>query len=533
LLGAALGEGESASGRFRAVELTVLGTPRDARGTEHDAPWPVRCASYSDGVADHASVLGADAIDLATATRALGKELRADVNATADLGKLVEQVWKAGRAANLVGDGSKEENKPANPGGAPKPTVPVLAVDALAAPGTFRGDFDLRSVKVDPAPSANLRFLIDDGKLANGAVVCGASGVPTTLACDRAPSEVAVTSPGLSLMGTTDPNAFPWVFAGDRGQLGVYAPSGTVALRGEPIWGASVDAEDTAWLLVHLPGAGPNELGLIRAPRTGDVPKATPVLDATELTHAADATLAWRWLIDVTGPRARVPHHLLARTVDPQGELGAPVDIGDVSNLAEAGSPESGPRFSVCADGNHIAVRVHGAKSDALAFYTGVAWTTPVALAALGGNLACEANEAVVTALTNTDSAPAIVQARCNAAGCKELRIAISDLLSGTDVLPHTPGNVGVAELDGKLLLLWNAGTLGGLRMRLATPGRLKATADVVLIDTKEAKKSDTITDIRLVGGSPNALLFVQTLATVRVFSVDGSSNVVPLSSTL
>jgi len=138
-----------------------------------------------------------------------------------------------------------------------------------------------------------------------------------------------------------------------------------------------------------------------------------------------------------------------------------------------------------------------------------------------------------LTSLMNTDSAPEIVQARCNAAGCKESHVAIHDLLSGTDVLPHTPGNVTVAELDGKLLLLWNAGVLGGLRMRLATPDRLKATPDTVLMDTKEAKKADTITDIRLVGASPNALLFVQTLAAVRLFSVDGSSMVTPLSSTL
>jgi len=529
LLGASLGERESPSSRFRGIQLTVLGTPRAARSTANEAAWPVRCASFARGVADRADALGVASVDVRIPMKALATALQDDVDATADLGKLVDETWKAARTTDVLSDRSAS---PANPASAPKPTLPALAADALTASPSFAGDFDLKSVVVDPAPSANLRFLLDDRRLAGGALICAASGAPITLSCDHPAKEVGMSSPGLELVGTTDVNAFPWLFAGDRGQLGVYDPSGKLVLRG-PAWGASVGPDDSAFFLVHQPGGAPNRLGLVVAPRNGVASDPKPVLDANELARPGDATLAWSWLIDWGGPQAKLPHHLVARALGALGEVGPAIDIGDVpgEEPAVVGLADTERRFTACRSGSHLAIRLHGAREDALTFYTGVAWTTPVALRIQGGDLVCEQNEAVATRVTHADRGAVVEQSRCNASGCKESRVGLRDLLAGTDVMPLAGAeNFAATELDEQLLLVWNAGPVGGLRMRLASNDMLKERGDILLADTLKATPEAAVTNVRLVAAAEEAMLFVKTVGGVHLFGVDRGAKLLALS---
>jgi hypothetical protein len=518
LLGAPLSEDETLpetpASRFRAVQLTVVGIPRGARATAHEAAWPVRCTSFASGVADGAGEAPTNAIELKTSALALGHALLADVNATDDLEKLVTLVWKDAATAGLVAT-------PANPGDAPPPTRAALSSDTLRASTGFQGDFALASVKPDPAPTANTRFLIDDRMLERGPVTCSVSGVPTTLACmPVGPGP----SGGLALLGTTDVAAYPWIFAGDRGQLGVYRPSGALAFLGQPVVGAAVGPDGSAWLLVHPVDGGPSDVRLVSAPVTGDVSPGLPVLARDEISQPEDATLIWSWLVLRAGPHAQFPHHLVAHAMLGNGAVGPALDIGDAVGVDDARPPTQGgqPRFSACRSGNNIAVRVNGGHADAMAFFTGVTWTPPVVLMTRGGDLICEGNEAIVTASKATsDGSPEVEQSRCNATGCTTSHLAMRDLLAGTDVAPLRKDGFVATELEGKLLLVWNSGPLGGLRMRLAPRDLLSATADTVLYDTRDEKGQSAITDLRLLSSPDVAILFVKTVSGSRILGID------------
>jgi hypothetical protein len=452
---------------------------------------------------------------------ALAKDMSADTTAAADLGKLIDEAWKDAKSAGL-------DAKPANPASCPKPAAVLLTTEAMSEPSGLAGDFALASIKTEPVPTRNVRFVVADAALGSGPVVCSASGTPTTLVCAHVGREAAADAPGLSLIGTTDPVAHPWIFAGDRGQLGVFRPSGTIGFRGEPVYGATVEADDSAWLLVHPPGGAPNGLELVRAPLTGDVSRGEPVLGGSEVGSLDDVTLIGSWIILRTGPHATFPSHLVAHAVSATGQIGPAVDVGDATDITASDKMDGVPRFSGCKSGANVAVRLHGGKADALTFFTGEIWTAPVALATTGGTLTCEGNEAIVTSVTSSDgAAPVVEQSRCSAAGCVAARVAMQDLLVDTDVMPKAQRSFAAATLDRKLLLVWNAGPVAGVRMRLASPETLKLTSDVVLADPGAGKEA--VTDVRIIPATSSAIVLLKTLGGVRVAAVDGAGAIVML----
>jgi hypothetical protein len=111
--------------------------------------------------------------------------------------------------------------------------------------------------------------------------------------------------------------------------------------------------------------------------------------------------------------------------------------------------------------------------------------------------------------------------------------VDVGDLLAATGVMPRGPGKLAAAELDGKLLLVWDAGTLGGLRMRIGATDALKDVHDAVIFDPEGAKAEDRITSLRLVPAQASSLLFVRTLSGVHLFGVDRSGKMAPLSGRL
>jgi hypothetical protein len=520
LLGDALKSGETVAGRARAIQLTVLGTPREQRAKPGELGWPASCAAGAALLSEHADAAETGGAELKASTTALGKALREDANATTDIGKLAEQVWKDAAAAKLKAE-------PTGTAATPKPATALYPRDILHEPSGLEGEFAVASLKPDPAPQKSLRFLIDDNGLVGGAESCVASGVPTTLTCKHLPPDVAKHTPGLALEGSTDPDAQPWIFAGDKGQLGIFRPAGTAAVTGDMAVGSSVDKDGSAWLLLHpASGAGPTELQLAHAPLTGDVQRRGG-LDPSELDAVTDATLAWDWVIERTGAKAHPPLHLVGHKLSPTGDLGPAVDIGDAASLEKPDREDKQPRFMSCRSGGGIAVRAHGAKGDVVTFYTGTVWTAPLPLSTRGGVMACRGNEAVVTQVTRVvdteGSHPTVEQSRCNASGCTASRLAVREMLSGTDVVPQESGSFAAADLAGKVLLVWSAGPLGGLRMRLAPLDRLKATPDELIVDSREDNGATTVTELRILPTADGAILFVNTTTGARLFNVDGS----------
>jgi hypothetical protein len=520
VLGEPLKANESPETRVRAIQLTVLGTPRDQRTKAGELGWPANCSAAASTLSEHAESAPAGGAELKASSATLAKAMRENANATSDVGKLVDQVWKDAASAGL-------KSEPTSTQGVPVPSVALFAKDVLRAPSGLGGEFAVASLKPDPTPTKGLRFLVDDNGLVGGAVLCTASGIPTALGCKHVAADVAKHTPGLSLEGTTDPEAQPWIFAGERGQLGIFRPAGTVAITGDTALGSSVDKDGSAWILIHPAAGGATEVLLTHAPLTGDVPRGRPAFDDSDIDSLADATLYWDWILERTGPKAHPPLHLVGRRLSDKGDIGPLVDIGDAANLEHPDRADKQERFSACRSGNNIAVRIHGVRADAIAFFTGTAWTAPLPVATRGGTLACHGNEAVVTQIsrvTDSDgSHPTVEQSRCNASGCTATRLPIREMLSGTDVVPQESGSFTAADLGGKTLLVWSAGPLGGLRMRLATLDRMKATPDTLIVDTREDNGQSSVTELRLLSTTDGAILFVNTTTGARLFNVDGT----------
>jgi hypothetical protein len=520
LLGDELQANESPASRFRAVQLHIVGTPAAARGDARSGVWPVRCASYARDIEGRSRDVQTGAIELGTSMGALAKALEHDASATSDLRKLMDQTWKDANGAGL-------ESKPGNPESCPKPTTPLVSAEQIHSPSGLRGDLDMANVKPEPSPTQNVRFLIADAKLDGGPVVCSASGTPVTLICAHVGGAAAAQSPGLELVGTTDPAAQPWVFAGDRGELGIFRPSGTLAVTGDRALGSSVVTDGSAWLLVHPHNSASTDVRLLHAPLLGDVPAAQPGLDPVELGDLDDVTLAWSWVVFRAGPHATFPSHLVARSLSATGALGPSIDIGAPTEV-DASPPKDGhSHLSACRSGSNLAVRLHGASTDAITFFTGATWTPPVSLSTRGGVLSCDKNVARVTAVgAAPGGGPMVEQSTCSASGCAVSRIGMGDLLADTDVRPRGPGNFAAAELAGKLLIVWDSGPVGGIRMRLAAPDALKVTPDAVLVDTQDDAEKLPVTDVKIVAAVDSAIVVLKTTDGTRVFAVDGHGKV-------
>jgi hypothetical protein len=428
---------------------------------------------------------------------------------------LLDHVWKVALESKLTA-------KPANPAACPKPTVPILSQDDLGSSSGLKGNVPLSSVKVETSPSSNIRFLVADPALEDRALSCSASGVPTTLVCTPVGAEAAAHSPGLSLLGTTDPGTYPWIFAGDRGQLGIYRPSGVLAIGGVKAIDASVGPDGSALLLV--PGSG-GDIRLQPLPVVGAIPPSEPAIGASEVANTDDVALFWSWIVLRSGPHGTFPNHLVAHSVSAGGVVGPAVDIGDV---ARAGAPESSstaPRFSACRSGANLAVRVHGAQADEMAFYTGSLWTAPIVVPTRGGELSCDKNEATVTRVSNG----VVEQAHCNAGGCAATRLSVPELLASTDVAPKSPASVAAAALGQRLLIVWDAGPLGGLRMRVAPESDMRATRDTLIADTLGLTGKAEVTDMRAVTHGDSALLLLKTGDGVRILEAGGSGGLTML----
>jgi hypothetical protein len=527
VLGDPLKPGETASARVRGVQLTVLGIPRDQRSKPGELGWPASCATVAAGLSERAESAESGGAELKASAAALSKAMRENPNATGDIGKLVDQVWKDARDAKL---------QPMLTVGTPAlaRALALFPRDVLHEPSGLAGEFALASLKPDLAPQKALRFLIDENGLVGGAVLCTASGLPTTVSCKHVSAEVAKHTTGLSLEGTIDPDAQPWIFAGDKGQLGIFRPVGTAALAGDIAVGSTVDKDGSDWLLLHR-GAStvPTDLELVHAPLTGDVPHGRPALDPGEIDAMTDASLAWDWIVARTGAKGHPAAHLVARKVGGNGDLGPVVDIGDAATLDRQDREDNQPRFSTCRSGSNIALRAHGSRGDLVTFTTGNQWTAPLALTTRGGVMTCRGDEAVITLISRVvdedGSHPTVEQSRCNASGCTVARLAIREMLSGTDVVPHESGGFTAAEINGKLLVVWSAGALGGLRMRYAALDQLKTTPDELIVDSREDSGQSLVTELRLLPTASGAILFANTTTGARLFNVDGSARLTVL----
>jgi hypothetical protein len=524
-----LKSGETASGRLANVKLGVVGVAPEKRTKAGDLAWPASCATPAYALLEHAgdSPLG-------KAAEALAKALKADASATADLHAEVDKVWAEAAAAKL------EPKAPKDAVAGPKPIEPLFTAEQFKAlPKFLSGSFGLVNVREEAAPTKTIFFLIDQKDTPDGPVLCAAEAADATIKCMKAPEAVATLSPGLRLVGTIEEGARPFWFAGDRGQLGIFPPDGKHAIAASVAYGATSRKDGSVDFVTRKEGL--RDLRLVHQPAVGPTVE-TPLLQPTEFDVPVQTGLFWDWFVYRSVAKPGPPpqaSHLWARKIE--GPVVKPaVDVGE---LDEPPPPDKADRdrdqLSGCQSGDALAVRVRGQKNDVVAFYASGRWAAPVKAPTHGGALTCRGIEAVLTtvdhAVSDKDYAT-ITQARCNTSGCTTTSIQLRQMLAGvSDIAPADAGGVVAADVGGKLLLVYNGGLAGGLRMRFAAPDQVKDAAETVITDGRDDKGGSvsTIAQMRVLSAANWALLFLSTTSGVKVMRVDGAGKLTPLTASL
>ncbi len=88
--------------------------------------------------------------------------------------------------------------------------------------------------------------------------------------------------------------------------------------------------------------------------------------------------------------------------------------------------------------------------------------------------------------------------------------------------------------MGGKLMLVWNAGLAGGLRMRFGAADKFKELEDVIITDGRDEKSNvSSIAQMRVLGTNNYAVLLLSTTSGVKALKVDASGKVTPLAASM
>jgi hypothetical protein len=527
LVGAdALKDGESPSARVAAIKLGVVGVPIEKRAKAGELTWPASCSTFAYQLKEHAgdSPLGA-------AAEALGKALRADATATADLHAEIDHVWAEAKTGNV------KATPPPNAVAAPKPAAVLFTTEQFKAlPKVLSGGFSLGNVREEGSAGGKAHFLVDQKDIPEGPVLCTTSAADAALKCMKVPEAVATLSPGLRLVGSTEDAARPFFFAGDRGQLGIFPPDGRHAVAATTAYGASARGDGSIVFITRKEGA--KELRLVHQPAVGPTVEV-PVLQPTDYADPAQATLAWDWIVNRSPAKQGTASHLWARKVE--GAMVKPaVDVGELDEPPpqETKADRDAAQVHVCKSDEAVAVRVRGMKNDAVAFFAGGRWSVPVKAPTHGGAFTCHGLEAVATTVDHTPGDkdyPVITQAKCNTSGCTTTKVEVRQMLAGMGELAPADATSSVAaDVGGKLMFVWNAGLAGGLRMRFAPADKFKEAEDIIITDGRDEKSTvSSIAQMKVIGTNNYAVLLLSTTSGVKALKVDATGKVSPLAASL
>lgn len=523
----ALKSGETPSGRVANIKLGVVGVPMEKRAKAGDVAWPASCATFAYQLREHAGDT-----PIAAASEALAKALKADANATAELAKEIDQVWAEANNTKLK-PGPAASGTPV---AGPKPAVPLYTAEQWKAlPKVLGGGFTFGNVREAGSPGGKVHFLVDQKEGGEGPSLCTVTAADANMKCQKVPEAAANLSPGLRLVGSTEDSARPFIFAGDRGQLGVIPASGSHPVTAAVAYGANARGDGTLSLLGRKEGL--KDLRLINVPVTGPTTEQ-PVLQPTDFDAPGHATMAWDWIAWRSIGKAAAASHLFARKVE-GGVVKPPTDLGEIDEGSPVDKAERDlPQVHLCKSEESVVVRVRGQRNDVLSIFAGGRWAGPIKAATHGGALTCRGLEAVATTVDHVmaDKDFAVVtQARCNTSGCTTVKVDMRQMLAGMgEIAPADQTSVAAADVGGKLLLAWNAGLAGGLRLRFGAPDKFKEIEDVIITDGRDEKSNvSSIAQLKILGTSSFAVLLLSTTSGVKALKVDSAGKVTPLAASM
>lgn len=511
LIGDALADGEAPSTRVRNIQLSIMAVPPVKRAELGQYAWPASCGSYAHAVAEILRGQGSDAA-LTTSAEKLAKEIKEEKSYKAELGPVVEEAWRDAAALEL-------QREPVE--GVKAPPAPMQPINEGTLPKSSRlmtGTFSLGNLRVPQHPDPVLRLLVDDPDVPGGPALCRTSRSDTKLHCTYVPDQAAKLSPGLRLWGTTMPDAEPLIFAGDRGEAGIFTPGGK-SLAATLSYGATSRKSGVVDLLSWDEDG--NAVQWVRT-AAGDAPSATRLLPRDEIGNPYyTVSMLWDWVVykayrdDADGLR------LLVRKIGEDGNPSDEADVGKVWQHAQTRAYDDRPHITGCRTDKAVVARIAGTTADSFSFLVGDKWTAPVPGKQAGGVLTCRNAEATTTKISHFQkkdrNLASVSQNRCSVSSCAVATVTLADLLEGVEELaaPDTK-TVKAVDIDGKLALVWQAGEHGGLRLRVGPPEGMKAAKDQVVYDDLVQRDGtrgiSTLLAFEIVPGDRFALLFLRTM---------------------
>jgi hypothetical protein len=219
----------------------------------------------------------------------------------------------------------------------------------------------------------------------------------------------------------------------------------------------------------------------------------------------------------------------------------APMGAAAVVAPVPEGGIASRTPLRACRTKQALALYVHGVESDTVTIDTGERWSTPASVDAVQGraeHLTCRGSEVTLTALRALKEAGwvegSVTQVRCSPGACASRTTELSKVFP--DVKETMPTHLAAADVGGKLLLVWHAGAVGGLRMRLAPQEHIEEPTDAVIYDdltaNGETSPSSTLLGWELLARGEYALVVIATTSGVHVLRIDGAGKVTPLKVT-
>lgn len=534
LTGGDLKEGERPSGRFRNLQLVAM-TMNDAERVLEgsDKPWPVSCASLGHTINEtmrNAGMADATKKDLASTSEALAKALTEGSSLSVDLTDAIDAAFDQAKEMKV----EIIHGVPAPR--APMPQAPLTATYLATVEPLSRASFTLEGAFTDAHPAGALRMLVEEKGVDKSPFLCTFDPKLPTVTCKTLPKSIA-EGHGLRLLGTADDDSAPLVFAGDRGAAGIFRADTGEKVDAMYSYGGYAKKDGSSAVLGY--NGRDHDLLITRRTAAGTIPRVKIEVDFELGNLYYSSQLLWDALL-LRGINKQDERKLYAATLDMRGEPFK--DMGGVGILPEpgliSGSSDEPPHIQGCRTDKATIVRVKGYSTDFMSFSIGGKWTPPIAPDLTGGVLSCHGTEAVVTRLEAAGEGSAwktsFTQCHCNSAGCRDERVSMEKFLKGRyEFAPHE-GHVDAVDLDGKLLVVWQAGDRGGVRMRLARPDQIEKAEDVILFDDMvkdgQVGKLSTLFDLRLFSRDGFAILLMNTVAGVHALRIDPGGKVAPVT---
>ncbi|MBI5534133.1 MAG: hypothetical protein HY898_15530 [Deltaproteobacteria bacterium] len=487
--------GATVGQRMRWRVLALASQPPEQQAGTAPSQWPGRCLPYAERLLTEARAAGLDEVAGPTAMLVQNK-----LNPEPRL--LFDSLWEA--AAQHLPAVHSDDEVPAPPAGAP----PVLS--------SLKPVFHWDTVIV-PLAGFSQRFL-----LPHAGSICSLRDDPPphALVLARISSPPGVEGGSSLHLGVAEKGAPSLVF---NWHAAAWRTDTAVRVGGDRTMNTYARADGSFVVLDREKEKGQQGRHvLLRCPApSGGAPARECRREVLPLGWGGqfefiDDHLVWR----------QAEKLMIARLFGPDDNLGQAVDLGSV--------PSGGWAAMSCRSEDRIALLYRTSETSHLALAAAGEWSTlrPVAN---GHSLSCHRHGATVTGFVQ-DGAVQVVQTSCTQASCATRRFPLA-----TAMREHVPAQlegsllfaprmersplhtVQVADLDGKLLLVWSHGETGGLRMRLAPIEEMEHAQDVVLFDPAEEHGVGQTHVVQLIQHGATALVLFESWLKSRAFVVDSS----------